>query len=193
MRLVFGISGASGMALARMALECYSAIHGLEIHLIISPAAKNVMAEEMGLEPSSLSRYAAATYEPDDFGAPMASGSWPCAGMIVCPCSMASLGAIANGCGTNLLHRAADVMLKERRPLVLSCRETPLNLVHLRNMLAAAEAGAIMAPFIPAFYCGDGSMQGAMRQFCGRMLDLLRIPHNLCERWRDAATKTHVV
>ncbi|MBD5608098.1 MAG: UbiX family flavin prenyltransferase, partial [Desulfovibrio sp.] len=107
------------------------------------------------------------------------------AGMIVCPCSMSSLAAIATGVGSNLIHRAADVALKERRPLVLAIRETPYNLTHIRNMLAATEAGAIIMPFSPAFYTGDQSLSDLARQFAGRMLDQLRLPHALCRRWGE--------
>ncbi len=185
-RIVFGVSGASGMPLAQNVLGCLACISGLEIHLIVSEAAKCTFQEECGLDASALAQYASCVYPASDMGAAPASGSWQNCGMIVCPCSMSSLGAIANGVGTTLLHRAADVTLKERRPLLLVARETPLNLVHLRNMCAATEAGAIIMPFVPAFYTGEYSMQAAMRQFTGRMMDLLHIPHSLCKRWKGA-------
>ena len=185
-RIVFGVSGASGMPMAQNELGCLAFKSGLEIHLIVSEAAKCTFQEECGLDASALAQYASCVYPASDMGAAPASGSWQNCGMIVCPCSMSSLGAIANGVGTTLLHRAADVTLKERRPLLLVARETPLNLVHLRNMCAATEAGAIIMPFVPAFYTGEYSMQAAMRQFTGRMMDLLHIPHPLCKRWKGA-------
>ncbi|MDE5832481.1 MAG: phenolic acid decarboxylase subunit B, partial [Desulfovibrio sp.] len=101
------------------------------------------------------------------------------------PCSMSSLAAIATGAGTNLIHRAADVALKERRPLILAIRETPYSLIHIRNMLAATEAGATIMPFNPAYYSGDDTLEGLARQFAGRLLDQLRLPHNLCRRWGE--------
>lgn len=233
-RIVFGISGASGMPLAQAVLQSFRSLPDLEIHLIISRAARQtILAEGMDLgdnpaqlEPDNQSgsdlksgqtgineadkkgsqdencdpaekadhllgmpeHFAAhARYDPDDFAAPFASGSWLHAGMVICPCSMSSLGAIANGVGTNLLHRAADVCLKERRPLILVARETPLNLIHLRNMVCASEAGATIMPFVPAFYTGHARngdfIRQAMRQFAGRILDQMRIPHTLCKRW----------
>lgn len=98
---------------------------------------------------------------------------------------MSSLASIASGAGSNLIHRAADVTLKERRPLVIVARETPLNLIHLKNMQAVTEAGAVVMPFIPAFYTRDTSLEAMMRHFTGRLLDQFRIEHHLCKRWRD--------
>lgn len=184
-RIVFGVSGASGMPLSINVLAMLAGLPGLEIHLIISEAAKCALEAECGLKAHDLGKYAHCLYSAKDMGAAPASGSWPNCGMIVCPCSMSSLAAIAQGVGTTLLHRAADVALKERRPLLLVARETPLSLVHLRNMCAATEAGAIIMPFVPAFYTGENSLEAAMRQFTGRMLDLLHIPHSLCKRWKE--------
>lgn len=183
-RLVFGISGASGMPLAATVLTCLAGLDDPDIHLIISGHARQVMEAE-GCGISQLTRLAARCYEPEDMAAPPASGSWPHDGMIVCPCSMSSLAAIATGYGTTLIHRCADVTIKERRPLILVIRETPLNRIHLRNMLAVHEAGATVMPFVPSFYTGDHSMCNAMRQFAGRILDQLRIPHALCSRWGE--------
>ena len=104
--------------------------------------------------------------------------------MVVCPCSMSSLASIATGAGTNLLHRAADVTLKERRPLILVPRESPLSRIHLRNMLWASEAGAVIMPFMPAFYSGEDTLEGLMGQFCGRIFDQLGLSHQLCRRWQ---------
>lgn len=185
MRIVFGISGASGMPLALAALSCISSLPGIETHLVISDAARQTLAAENAGSPFGPEKFAEKVYAAADFSAPPASGSWRHEGMIVCPCSMSSLAAIALGTGNNLLHRAADVTLKERRPLVLVIRETPLNLIHLKNACAATEAGAIIMPFMPAFYTGDVSLPQAMRQFTGRLLDLLNIPHHLCKRWKS--------
>lgn len=184
-RIIFGMSGASGMPLALSMLSLYRQISGLEIHLVISTAAETTLAAESGIGRGELEKFAHVAYDCGHLGAPPASGSWICAGMVVCPCSMSSLGAIANGCGTNLLHRAADVTLKERRPLVLVARETPLNLVHLRNMVAATEAGATIMPYAPAFYSGASTFAESFRQFAGRVLDQLKIPHDLCRRWGE--------
>lgn len=183
-RIVFGVSGASGMPLARTVLEIYATIPEIEIHLVISDAACQTLAAESGLDAGELEKHAFAAYSPASFAATLASGTWPCAGMIICPCSMSTLAAIASGCGTNLIHRAADVALKESRPLILATRETPLNRIHLKNMLTAHDAGATIMPFVPAFYAGDNSLQGAMRQFAGRMLDQLGINNSICARWR---------
>lgn len=182
-RLVFAISGASGMPLARAMLESYASLPNLEIHLIISANAEKAMKAEGGLKKTDFEKLAHRAWQADNMAAAPASGSWLHAGMIICPCSMATLAAIATGCGTNLTHRAADACLKERRPLILVARESPLGLVHLRNMMTACEAGAVIMPFAPAFYTADCSMNGAFRQFAGRALDILKLPHQLCERW----------
>lgn len=184
-RIVFGVSGASGMPLAESVLACFASAGGVETHLVISDGGRLVLQEECGNSGGTLENLAQAVYLQADMASPMASGSWKHDGMVVCPCSMATLAAIACGTGTNMLHRAADVTLKERRPLVLVVRETPLNLVHIRNMAAATESGAIIMPFSPAFYTGNYSMQAAMRQFAGRILDILHIPNELCARWKE--------
>lgn len=184
-RLIFAITGASGMLLANACLELYSSLPELEIHLIISNAAKTAIAAESSLNIPELETLAAHAHAPENLAAPMASGSWRHDGMLVCPCSMATLAAIATGCGSNLIHRAADVTLKERRPLVLAVRETPYNLVHLRNMQAAAEAGAVIMPFCPAFYAPDLSIASIMGQFAARMLDQTGISHDLGFRWGE--------
>lgn len=173
------------MPLALNVLENISHLPDIEIHLVVSQNAMRALREECGYSIDALEKFAAALYAPQDMGAAPASGSWLHGGMIICPCSMSSLAAIATGVGTTLVHRAADVTLKERRPLIIVARETPFNLVHLHNMCAATEAGAIIMPFMPAFYTGENSMQTAMNHFTGRMLDILRIPHSLCKRWRE--------
>lgn len=183
-RIVVGVTGASGMPLAVTLLR---ALHGsgqVETHLIVSDAARQVLVLESAMRVEQLAAWAHATYAPQDFGAPPASGSWRHDGMVVCPCSMASLAAIANGLGSNLLHRAADVTLKERRPLILVPRETPLNRVHLRNMLAADEAGACIMPPVPGFYSGATDLQGVLDHLAGRIMDQLGLENTLVRRWQ---------
>ena len=187
-RIVFGVSGASGMPLALEAIQAFAAVPGLAVHLVISRNAERVLKEEYPREAERFSRHATVAHDPSDMAAGPSSGSWRHDGMIVCPCSMSSLAAIASGCGSNLIHRAADVCLKEHRPLVLVVRETPLSLIHINNMRAAAEAGAIIMPFAPAFYVEPQTLPAMMRHFAGRMLEQLRIPHALCQRWRDDAS-----
>lgn len=186
-RIVVGISGASGMPLARTLLQELAALPELEVHLVVSRGAKNVLRAECDCGVEALHRHAHTVYDADDMGAGPSSGSWRHAGMIICPCSMSSLASIACGAGTNLLHRAADVTLKERRPLILVARETPLSCIHLRNMHAVTEAGATVMPFTPAFYNGMVRLEDMMRHFCGRLLDQMDISHNLCARWRGDA------
>lgn len=194
-RLVFGISGASGIPLAQNALRHINTGTDLEVHLIVSEGARRVMEYEgrhdgnngSATRPEDLLACVAANHSPSDLAAPPASGTWPALGMVVCPCSMSTLASIATGVGHNLIHRAADVTLKERRPLILVVRETPLSLVHLRNMQAATEAGVTIMPFCPAFYAGNNTLEQMERYFTGRILDQLRVPHKLCEhRWGEA-------
>ena len=184
-RIIVGISGASGMPLANTLLHALRAAPGTEIHLIISSAAQEVLRAECGCDDSLLRACAHAAYDPADIAAPPASGSWRHSGMIVCPCSMATLAAIAHGTGHNLLHRAADVCLKERQPLVLVPRETPLSRIHLRNMLAAQEGGAIIMPPCPAFYGQPRTLQDILDHTAGRIMDQLHIPHSLGHRWKE--------
>ena len=134
-RIIVGVSGASGMPLALCLLRHLAALPDVESHLILSPGAHAVLEAECGLAPSTLHALADVSHDAACLGAAPASGSWEHDGMVVCPCSMSSLASIATGAGTNLLHRAADVTLKERRPLILVPRESPLSRIHLRNML----------------------------------------------------------
>lgn len=184
-KLIFAVSGASGMPLASAVLGHIASVEELEIHLVLSPAAHLVMREEKGFVLEEATGRVAGVYTEDDLAAPPASGSWLFETMIICPCSANTLGAIAAGLGGTLLQRAAQVALKERRRLILAVRETPLSLIHLRCMQLATEAGAIVMPFIPAFYHGDDSMAGAMRQFAGHLLDIAGIPNELRKRWKE--------
>ena len=184
-RLIVGISGARGMPLALCLLQTLQRPE-IELHLIISSGAMRVMQEEGGVSAAELALYAHTVHPADDMAAGPASGSWRNDGMIICPCSMSSLAAIACGAGVNLLHRAADVTLKEHRPLVIVPRETPLNLIHLDNMRRLAAAGAVIMPFMPAFYTSPDSVDDLLRQFCGRLLDQFGL-HSPVRRWRDEA------
>ncbi|SDF81619.1 UbiX family flavin prenyltransferase [Desulfovibrio legallii] len=190
--IVVGVSGASGMALAECALRLLARMAGVRVHCIVSQGARAVLRAECGAGPERLTAHAAEVYAPEDLGAGPASGSWwrrgpvPAA-MLVAPCSMGTLGALASGATRNLLQRAADVALKERLPLVLVTRESPLSAVHLRNMLALQEAGAVIMPFSPGFYLRPQSLDELLRQACGRIFDQLGLPHQL-GRWGDAPT-----
>uniref|UniRef100_B8DQF2 Flavin prenyltransferase UbiX n=2 Tax=Nitratidesulfovibrio TaxID=2802295 RepID=B8DQF2_NITV9 len=191
-RFVVGISGASGMPLAVTLLRglrnaAPALPGGVQVHLVVSDAARQVLALESDLRAEDLLALANVVHDARDFGAPPSSGSWPHDGMVVCPCSMSTLAAIAHGTGSNLLHRAADVTLKERRPLVLVVRETPVSRVHLRNMLAAAEAGAVIMPPCPGFYARPASVQDILDHLAGRILDQIGVPNTLAARWGEAA------
>lgn len=181
-KLLVGVSGASGMPLALQLLRRCRALPGVGVGLIVSRGAEAVMRAEGRICPDDLRTLADAVFPPDDMAAPPASGSWPHDGMIIAPCSMNTLGALAAGLTANLLQRAADVCLKERRPLVLVTRESPLSRIHLRNMLALQEAGAVIMPFSPGFYLHPRSLDEMLDQFCGRILDQVRIDHPL-GRW----------
>jgi len=182
-RIILAVTGASGMpyavALARELAKT------AELHLIISDAAKEVLALESDVRADGLAGMAHTVYSQHELAAGPASGSWRHGGMIVCPCSMASLAAIAAGLGSNLIHRAADVTLKEGRKLILVPRETPLSEIHLRNMLSAKRAGAAIVPACPGFYNRPRSMDDIADFIAARALDLLDIPHNLGKRWQD--------
>lgn len=182
-RLIFGVSGASGWRLAAEVLKNFAACQNLELHLVVSEAAKAVRQEEATPQ-TDINELAQKTYDINDLAAPIASGSWLCEGMIICPCSINTLAAIACGLCANLLQRAAAATLKEQRPLILCVRETPFNKIILKNMLTLADCGACIMPFIPAFYAGF-SMEASIRQFSGHILDMLRIPNKLRKHWKD--------
>ncbi len=184
-RIVVGISGASGMPVAHALLSHLQALPKVEVHLIISQGAECVMHSEGSLPKAAYEDLVHAVYPPQDMAAGPASGSWQHSGMIICPCSMSSLASIAHGMGTNLLHRSADVCLKEKRPLVIVPRETPLSPLHLQNMLRLSQCGATIMPFTPAFYTPQTEMPAAITHFCGRLLDQLHMEHTLCQRWKN--------
>ncbi|THB67451.1 MAG: UbiX family flavin prenyltransferase [Desulfovibrio sp.] len=184
-RIVLAMTGASGVPYTVRLLEALSNAPGVEPHLIVSDAALKVMALESDTTLQDLSAMAAQVYTQKDLAAGPASGSWLHAGMVVCPCSMASLAAIANGFGANLIHRAADVTLKEGRKLILVTRETPLNQIHIQNMLQASQAGAVLLPACPGFYHQPQSIGELVDQIVGRVLDRLEVEHQLGPRWAE--------
>ena len=171
-RLVVGITGASGAVYGVRLLERARAL-GIETHLVATPAGILNVHHETGLDRGRLESLASAAYAAGDIGACIASGSFATAAMVVAPCSMKTLAAIAHGFGDNLLTRAADVTLKERRRLVLMVRETPFNLAHLRNMVAATEMGAVMFPPMPAFYHRPATIDALVDDSVERVLSLL--------------------
>ncbi|WP_031524985.1 UbiX family flavin prenyltransferase [Streptomyces sp. NRRL F-5123] len=183
-RLVVGISGATGIAYAVRALELARKA-GVETHLVVTPAGQQTRAYETDLDARDLAAMADVTYRPSDVGAAIASGSFRTAGMLVAPCSMRTLSAIAYAGNDNLLTRAADVTLKERRRLVLLVRETPLTLGHLRAMQAATESGAVVMPPVPAFYLRPRSVADIVDHTVGRALDLLGIDVPELPRWGE--------
>ncbi|CCB63501.1 MULTISPECIES: UbiX family flavin prenyltransferase [unclassified Hyphomicrobium] len=183
-KLIVGISGASGAIYGVRLLDALGAL-GIETHLVMSKSAKMTLASETDLKVSDVNAKASVVYQIDDVGAAIASGSFITAGMIVAPCSIRTLSEIAWGTTSNLLTRAADVTLKDRRRLVLMVRETPLHLGHIRSMAQATEAGAIIAPPVPAFYARPQSIDDMIDHSIGRMLDLFEIENHLALRWPE--------
>lgn len=182
-RILLGVTGASGMPYAFRLAQILGQTPNVELHLVVSSAARKVIEVESEEPLEALLTQAKAVHADDDLAAPPASGSWRCRGMVVCPCSMRSLAAIAHGAADSLLLRAADATLKEGRPLVLVPRETPLSRIHLRNMLLASEAGAAMVPAMPAFYNRPKSIADIVDHLVARILDRLDIEHSLSTRW----------
>ena len=184
-RILLAVTGASGMPYAVALARHLAAAPDIELHLIVSEAAGQVLALESDISAAALSALAHRAYAPNDYGAGPASGSWRHDGMVVCPCSMATLAAIANGLGSNLIHRAADVTIKEGRRLVLVPRETPLSEIHLRNMLAARRAGAVILPPNPGFYHQPQNIAELVAFVTGRILDALGVKHRLVAGWKE--------
>ena len=183
MKIVVGVSGASGSVYALRTLQKLRAQPGVETHLIVSHSAEKTLYLETGKKSSELKELADYNYPFGDIGCRLASGSFQTAGMIVAPCSIHTMSAIATGVSSNLLIRAADVSLKERRPLILMVRETPLHLGHLRTMVALAEMGAIIVPPVPAFYTKPQTVMDIVDASVDRVLDLLQIPDPAAKRW----------
>ncbi|WP_182283582.1 UbiX family flavin prenyltransferase [Comamonas testosteroni] len=182
-RLIVAISGASGFIYGHRLLQLLQGTD-IDVHLILSRAALITMGAETDLKLSQVTALTAQVHKNEDIGACVASGSCKSLGMVIAPCSMKTLAEIANGIGSTLISRAADVMLKERRRLVLMARETPLTLTHLRNMLAVTEMGAIVTPPVPAFYTRPANLDEMVDHSLGRVLDLFDIEVNTVKRWQ---------
>ena len=181
-RLIVGVSGASGVVYGLRVLDALRDL-GVESHLVVTRAALLTLSQETDLTPDDLTGRADVTHRLNDVGATIASGSFRTLGMIVAPCSVRTMSEIATGVTSTLLTRAADVVLKERRPLVLMVRETPLHLGHLRTMTALTEMGAVIAPPVPAFYARPASIEEMVDQSVGRALDLFGLDWSPVRRW----------
>ncbi|MFZ5898133.1 MAG: UbiX family flavin prenyltransferase [Bacillota bacterium] len=182
MRIIVAISGASGAVYGISILKELSA-RSVETHLVLSAAARYIIAQETASTVGQVTSLATRTYDENDFTAPIASGSFPCQAMVVAPCSMKTLAGIASGYAENLILRAADVTIKERRRLILVTRETPLSPIHLENMLKLARLGVVIMPPVPAFYTRPATIDDIVRQTTGRLLDLLGLDNDLTQRW----------
>jgi 4-hydroxy-3-polyprenylbenzoate decarboxylase len=181
-RIIVGISGASGIVYGVRMLEALRAA-GIETHLVMTRSAQLALGHELPLKPADVSALADVVHRVDNLAASISSGSFATVGMVVAPCSIRSLSEIATGVTSNLLTRAADVVLKERRRLVLLVRETPLHLGHLRSMTQVTEIGAIVMPPVPAFYGRPQTIDDLVDQTVGRALDLFGIETALVRRW----------
>lgn len=182
-RLIIAITGASGVVYGVRLLQVLHDTPGIETHLMVSEAGVLNLHQELGMNRKEVEALADVVHNVRDIGASIASGSFQSDGMIVAPCSMKTLAAVAHGLSDNLIARAADVALKERRRLLLMVRETPFNLAHLRNMTAVTEMGGIIYPPLPGFYQRPQSIAEMVDHTVGRVLDLFAIPHALTPRW----------
>ena len=187
-RIIVAISGASGAVYGVRLLQVLRDMADVESHLVVSDAGWLNLRLELDLDRASVEAMAHQVHDARNVGAAIASGSFQCAGMVIAPCSMRTLASVAHGLSDNLLTRAADVVLKERRRLVLLVRESPLNLAHLRNMVSVTEMGGIICPPVPAFYLRPESVDDIVDHSVARALDLLRLPHSLAPRWQGLAT-----
>lgn len=182
MKLIVGISGASGVIYGVRLLEVLNSIN-IETHLVLTPLAEKILEQETEFNKQKLIELANYHYQISDLTAPISSGSFLTQGMIIIPCSMKTLAGIACGYSDNLLLRAADVTLKEKRTLIIVPRETPLRKVHLDNMLRLANEGATILPAMPGFYHNPKTLDDVINYIVGKVLDILRIDHNLYQRW----------
>ncbi len=187
-RIIIGASGASGQIYALRALEALGAA-GLETHFVMSKSAAMTLAYELDLSPADISAKADHSYAINDVGAPISSGSFKTVGMLIAPCSVRTMSEIATGVTSTLLTRAADVVLKERRRLVLMVRETPFHLGHLKTMTLLTEMGAIIAPPLPAFYAEPATVGDIVNQSIGRTLDLFGVDSEITKRWGEDLKK----
>jgi len=188
MRLVVGMSGASGAVLGIRLLEVLAGIDSVETHLVVSPAARITISDETERSLKEVEALADVVYNPQDVGAAIASGSFDTDGMVVIPCSIKTLSAVANCYAGDLLSRAADVTLKEGRALLLVVRETPLHLGHLRLMVQVAEVGAVIFPPVPAFYARLSSVDEMVDNTVGRVLARLGVDNRLYTQWQGLGT-----
>jgi 4-hydroxy-3-polyprenylbenzoate decarboxylase len=182
-RLIVGISGASGTIYGVRLLEMLREAE-VETHLVMSKSAEMTLAYETDLKPKDVRALASVNYSVADIGAAISSGSFPTMGMLIAPCSIRTMSEIACGVTSSLLSRAADVVLKEKRRLVLAVRETPLHVGHLRTMTTLAEIGAVVAPIVPAFYNRPKTVDDIINHTCGRLLDLFGIDTGMVKRWK---------
>jgi len=189
MRLTIGITGASGVIYGIRLLEVLSGIKKIETHLVISEAGETNIKYETGREVAEIKALADFSYDIKDIGGRIASGSFNTDGMIVAPCTVKTMSALANSYTENLLVRAGDVTMKERRKLVLLVRETPLHLGHIRNMERLTEMGAIIMPPVPSFYHRPQTIQDIIDHTVGKMLDIFHIEHELFQRWSGLQSK----
>lgn len=185
-RIIVGITGASGSAYGYAALEALSALDGIETHLVISRAGLRTLELETDRSVRDFENLADVCYADDDLAASISSGSFLTQGMLVIPCSIKTAASVAYSLNSNLLVRAADVCLKERRRLVLCVRETPLHLGHLRTLAQLAEMGAVILPPVPAMYANPQSVDDVVRHTVGKALDQFGLPHDLFRRWSSA-------
>ncbi|MFP3306618.1 MAG: UbiX family flavin prenyltransferase [Thermocladium sp.] len=185
MRVVIGVTGASGAVYGLKVMEALKSLN-VETYLVVSETARKVMREE-GIDPARIEALATRVFGEEEMEAPIASGSFWFDGMAIVPCSMKTLASIAHGITDNLVTRAADVALKERRRLVLVIRESPLSLVHIRNMELATMAGAIVMPASPPFYNKPTTIDDMINSVAGRVLDLLGLRNNIYRRWGDTS------
>jgi len=186
-RIVVGVSGASGSIYASRFIEVLTKIKPpVELHVIVTDTAVAIASHENVTLPTSESAHDTMyRYDPDNMFAPIASGSFVHTGMVIIPCSMKTLSAVATGNSSGLMTRAADVCLKERRPLILVVRETPLSRIHMTNMLAAHDAGAVILPAMPPFYTNPQTILDLVDTIIARVLDILHIEHDLAVRWGE--------
>lgn len=182
-RIVVGITGATGAVYGVRLLARLHDVPGVETHLVVSDAASLTLHQEVGMQRRDVEALAHVVHKNREIGASIASGSFQTDGMVIAPCSMKTLAAVAHGLADNLVARAADVILKERRRLVLMVRETPLNLAHLRNMTAVTEMGGIIFPPLPSFYHRPASIDEMVDHTLDRVLDLLGLENVAAPRW----------
>jgi len=187
-RLIVGITGATGSIYGIRMLERLRGMGGWETHLVVSDAGLLNAWEDLRLKRRDIEKLADVVHPVRDVGATIASGSFLTEGMVIAPCSMKTLAAVAHGFADNLITRAADVILKERRRLVLLTREAPLNLAHLRNMVQVTEMGGVIFPPVPAFYSHAKTIDGMVNHTVGRVLDIFGIGHDTIARWQGMGT-----